>query len=135
SQRHGIQPVPLTDEIAHHAGAGSILPSAVSGSLLERIDVSHTVGVAVTAPEDNQIGGDDRVSVKLRAPPTVLKSVVLPAGLASPPIDGMDDTVTGTDDREVARDCGRREHSATGLVLPQNATPDGSGCLASMLRP
>ncbi len=58
--------------------------------------------------------------MKLGSLPTVLESVVLPPCLARPPVDGVDDTVTGTDDYEVSRDRGGREDSAAGLVLPQD---------------
>ena len=95
-----------------------MLPSDVSRLVLERVDVSHPVWAAVITPEDDELPGDDRIPVKLGALPTVVEGVVLPTCLAGPPVDSVDETVTGADDYEVPRDRGRREDSATGLVLP-----------------
>jgi hypothetical protein len=79
--------------------------------------------VPIVTAEDDQVVGGDGVPVKLGPFTAVLEGVVRPSCLSCAPVDRVDNAIAGADERELARDRGRREDSATGFVLPQDLTP------------
>jgi hypothetical protein len=105
-QRDRIEAVTVADDVRHDAGAGPMLPSDLSRGLFERIDVSDPTRVPIVAPEHDQVVGGNRVAVKLGPFAAILEGVVRPSCLACAPIDRVDNSITGADEYEVARDRG-----------------------------
>jgi hypothetical protein len=89
--------------------------------------VPDATRVPIVTPEDDQVVGGNGVPMKLGALTAVLEGVVRPSGLACAPVDRMDNPIAGADERELARDRGRREDSATRFVLPQDLAPESRG--------